>query len=125
MRKLIRVLLCLLLVGALGAPWPAAHAQQSVCPGAITSLSPSGYQQLAVSTSAVALTIPNQAVRMAIILIEDQPIRYRDDGTAPTSSVGTLIQNNVAIAVCGSALSGFKAIRSGGTNASLSINYYQ
>lgn len=49
-----------------------------------------GYQQLAVAGTAVVLTIP-AATRVAEICIETNSIRYRDDGVAPTSSVGMLI----------------------------------
>lgn len=51
---------------------------------------PCGYQQLTVTTLQ-SLTIPaacNGAPVLAVIKVETQAVRYRDDGTAPTSSVG-------------------------------------
>jgi hypothetical protein len=47
-----------------------------------------GYQALAVSSSAVALTIPNGA-RIVYLYVEGNDIRWRDDGTNPTTSVGS------------------------------------
>lgn len=51
---------------------------------------PCGYQQLAVDT-AKSLTIPaacGEAPSLAVIRTEAQAVRYRDDGTAPTTTVG-------------------------------------
>ena len=88
-------------------------------------LRPLGYQQLVVSSTAVALTLPAVPgiVRQAVIVVEANPIRYRDDGTAPTAAVGTLVAANTPIVVTGNAISSFRAIRTG-ADASLSISYY-
>lgn len=48
---------------------------------------PKGYQQLTVNTVAQSLTIPTSA-NFAILSLENNSARYRDDGVAPTSSVG-------------------------------------
>lgn len=45
-----------------------------------------GYQQIAVNT-AQSLTVPTGATS-AIIVPEGQDVRWRDDGSAPTTSVG-------------------------------------
>ena len=100
------------------------HLTQTGCPGITTPLAPAGYQQITVSTTAVGLTVP-AGTRMAIAVIEDQPLRYRDDGTDPTATVGTVIKADNSISICGSALGAFKAIRDGGTDAVLSVNYYK
>lgn len=85
---------------------------------------PLGYQQITVSTSAVGLTLPKGAIR-AVVGVEAQPLRYRDDGTNPSASVGYLVVAGGTVEVYGStALSKFKAIRSGGTDAVLNVNYY-
>ena len=56
---------------------------------------PKGYQQLTVSTTAVALTVPVGATR-AVVKVIAQPVRYRNDGTAPTSTVGfPLVANEI------------------------------
>lgn len=46
-----------------------------------------GYQQITSLSSAAALTVPDGAT-LAIITPESQSVRWRDDGTNPTSSVG-------------------------------------
>lgn len=52
-------------------------------------LAPKGYQQIAASTlaNATTLTVPDGA-RYALIVPEQAGVRYRDDGTSPTSTVG-------------------------------------
>lgn len=46
-----------------------------------------GYQQITSLASAAMLTVPKNAT-LAIIRCETQNCRYRDDGVAPTASVG-------------------------------------
>lgn len=46
-----------------------------------------GYQQITSLSSATNLTVPAGAT-LAVIVPEVQPVRWRDDGTAPTASVG-------------------------------------
>ena len=60
---------------------------------AITSLL--GYQQLTSLSSSTGLTVPQKdlnglagSATFAVIRCETQAVRYRDDGTAPTASVG-------------------------------------
>lgn len=48
---------------------------------------PVGYQQITSLSAATGLTIPSGS-DMAIIICETQAVRYRDDGTSPTASVG-------------------------------------
>lgn len=96
------------------------------CPGMAVhpSLTPLGYQQLTVSATAVGFTLPaGVTVLMAVAMVETNTIRYRDDGVNPTASVGTLVQANVPVVVCGAAISSFRAIRTG-SDAALSINFY-
>ena len=113
-----------LMVAALSLLTQPLQVQAEVCTGINQSLNPLGYQQLAVSNTAVGVTLPAKGtVRVAIIQVEANPIRFRDDGTDPTASVGTLINPNVTIVVCGSAIGRFRAIRSG-SDASLSIGFY-
>jgi hypothetical protein len=50
-----------------------------------------GFQQLTGMTSAASLTVPTGAD--AVLLSADtQAVRWRDDGTAPTASVGMSIR---------------------------------
>lgn len=51
------------------------------------NLNPIGYQQITTLSAAQKLTVPNGA-RIARIVCETQAVRWRDDGTAPTSTVG-------------------------------------
>jgi hypothetical protein len=46
-----------------------------------------GYQQITSLSSAQSLTVPLGAT-MALIVPETQAVRWRDDRTAPTASVG-------------------------------------
>jgi hypothetical protein len=63
-----------------------AHADQPL------RFVPCGYQQITSLSSAVSLTIPSSCgglpVAFAVLKAEAQALRYRDDGTAPTNSVG-------------------------------------
>jgi hypothetical protein len=60
---------------------------QGIAPGLI----PNGHSQLTSLSSAVGLgTIPADT-RLIAIQAETQPLRWRDDGTNPTSSVGMII----------------------------------
>lgn len=46
-----------------------------------------GYQQITSLSAATGLTVP-QGATMAVITPETQSVRWRDDGTNPTASVG-------------------------------------
>lgn len=121
--KILAVIISLLVL--LGIPVPS---QAVDCAGISTSLSPAGYQQLTVSTTAVALTVPVAATRtrLAVIGVESNPIRFRDDGTDPSATVGTLVKADNFVLVCGAdAIRQFKAIRQGASDATLNIHYYQ
>lgn len=48
---------------------------------------PLGYQQITNLTAATSLTVPTGAT-FAQIYVEGEGIRYRDDGVAPTATVG-------------------------------------
>jgi len=54
-----------------------------------------GYQQITSLTASSALTVPTLAPEglnakpvLALIIAEGAPVRWRDDGVAPTASVG-------------------------------------
>jgi hypothetical protein len=61
---------------------------------------PLGYSQLTSLSSATALTVVSGA-RYALIQAETQAVRYRDDGTNPTSSVGMKIADGESVAYTG------------------------
>lgn len=86
---------------------------------------PQGYEQLTVADTAVGFaSIPTNADK-AVIVVEDKTIRWRDDGTNPTSTVGTKAFANTWITLEGrQKITQFKAIRQGADSAKLSISYY-
>jgi hypothetical protein len=84
-------------------------------------LSALGYQQLTSLASAAALTVPTGAT-VALIQAESQSIRWRDDGTNPTTSVGMVLAAGETVFFTGS-LSAFRAIEVS-ASAKLNISYY-
>lgn len=56
-------------------------------PGHGLALKALGYQQITSLSSATGLTIPAGATE-ALVVPETQNVRWRDDGTNPTASVG-------------------------------------
>lgn len=46
-----------------------------------------GYQQITSLSSSTGLTVPSGAT-LAVVIPEGQNVRWRDDGVAPTSTVG-------------------------------------
>jgi hypothetical protein len=86
---------------------------------------PKGYEQLTVPVGAVGLaSIPAGASR-AIVMVEGQPLRYREDGVNPTSLIGVLCVATTRFELeSRKAIEGFRAIRSGGTDSVVSVLYY-
>lgn len=94
---------------------------------AITSLL--GYQQITSLSSATALTVPQKDIaglagspRIAIITPETQGVRWRDDGVAPTASVGMPLAAGVTLQYDGD-LTKIQFIEQTG-GAKLNITYY-
>lgn len=73
---------------------PAGAIPSYVCTGG--GGAPLGYQQLTATqlASAIKLTVPPGAV-LALIVGEVAAVRWRDDGVAPTASVGMLLPPNL------------------------------
>jgi hypothetical protein len=46
-----------------------------------------GYQQITSLSSATALTVP-AGTALAIVIPQTQAVRWRDDGTSPTATIG-------------------------------------
>lgn len=115
-------LLFILLVLAQLAVVPVAKAD--ICPGIVTALFPiaSGYQKLAVSSTAVALTAPSGA-RMALVQVKTNAVSYRDDGTAPTASEGVTVAADQTFVVCTNAVTAIRFIRVT-SDAELRVLYY-
>lgn len=94
---------------------------------AITSVL--GYQQITSLSAATGLTIPARdpnglanTPKIAIITPETQAVRWRDDGVAPTASVGMPLAAGVTLQYDGD-LSKIKFIEQT-ASAKLNITYY-
>lgn len=88
-----------------------------------------GYQQLTSLSASTALTVPvvdqnGQKVQptMAVIIAESQAVRWRDDGTAPTGSVGMPLAVGVPFNYDGP-LQNIRFIEQA-ASATLNISYY-
>lgn len=83
-----------------------------------------GFSQLTSLSSSTALTIPTQQNEptYAIIQCESQVVRWRDDGTAPTASVGMRLTVGAELRYDGD----LKAIRfiEEAASAKLDISFY-
>lgn len=86
-----------------------------------TRFVPLGYQQLASPAAATALTVPTGAT-VAVFTAEAQNIRWRDDGTNPTASVGMLLTSGSTFEYAGT-LSAVKVIQATGGGI-LNVSYY-
>jgi hypothetical protein len=53
---------------------------------------PLGFQQITSLSSAKSLTVPVGA-KYCLLSVDSAPVRWRDDGTAPTATVGVEIIN--------------------------------
>ena len=82
---------------------------------------PVGYQQITSLSAAAALTVPAGA-RSAVIVAQTQAVRWRDDGTNPTATVGMPLAVNTALEYSGdlSAIKFFEQTAS----AALNVSYY-
>ena len=93
-------------------------------------LIPVGSQQLTVDNTSggVALTVPATADRASMVLQTAQ-IRVLDDGTAPTTTLGKVVEAGQSIEYLDfdsrDTLLAFRAIRTGGTSGTLDISYYR
>ena len=94
-------------------------AEQPVTEATLTCL---GYQQITSLAAAAALTVPTGA-RLAVIVAETQAVRWRDDGTDPTSSVGMPLATGVQFTYPGD-LAAIKFIEQT-ASAKLNVSYYK
>lgn len=82
---------------------------------------PIGYQQITSLSAAVGLAVPAGA-RYATIVAETQAVRWRDDGTNPTTSVGMSLPTGVILDYSGD-LAAIKFIEAT-ASAKLNVAYY-
>ena len=80
-----------------------------------------GYQQITSLSASTALTVPVGAT-LALIVAETQAVRWRDDGTAPTASVGMPLATGTSLSYDGD----LRAIRfiQQLASATLNVSYY-
>jgi len=88
-----------------------------------------GYQQITSLSAAAGLTVPvvtpeglNSKAVFALIIAEGAPVRWRDDGTAPTSTVGMPLAVGVPLQYDGD-LTKIRFIEQS-ASAKLNISYY-
>lgn len=81
-----------------------------------------GYQQINSLSAATGLTVPATAT-YAIIQCETQNVRWRDDGTDPTASVGMMLNVNPDVLIYDGNLRGIKFIEVA-ASAKLNVSYY-
>lgn len=79
---------------------------------------------LSVSTTAVSLTIPRVAMTAKIYVRTASIVFKRDTGT-PTATEGFQAnQDDIIVLNSRAELDGFRAVRQGGTDATVDIEYY-
>lgn len=89
------------------------------------------YESVTVANTAQLLTLatyrPNRddsAAKRAVITCETAQIRYRYDGTDPTSSEGHILNSNDVLTLVGAGnIEKFRAIRTGATSGVLKVTY--
>lgn len=88
------------------------------------NLVPAGFEQITNVVAAVGLTVPTTKpdARIAVIQAIGQNVRWRDDGTAPSATVGMQLSAGNDILYTGD-LSAIQFIEEAG-GAELNIMYY-
>lgn len=111
------------LEGPLGAQTTAASVAVVSKPN---NYAPLGYQQITAGTlaSSTTLTVPATST-IAVIQVEAAGVRWRDDGTAPTATVGMLLAPGNTLTLSGAAeLAAVAFILSSGSPI-LDVSYYK
>ncbi len=89
---------------------------------------PYDFETITVADTAIGFTASklnaSPKPKRVFITVESAPLRYRMDGTAPTSTVGHNMVPSQSLTLEGiSQLNNFKAIRTGATSATLQVTY--
>lgn len=127
-RRLVAAVLLVAALLAVPAPSPAAGY---TCPGLASSAIAYAFEQITVSTTAIAFTVATytaggQAPVMAVVSLNaTNGIRWRADGTNPTATVGMLVAGGSTIVVCEGAIGNWRAIREGGADAVANVTYFR
>ena len=86
-------------------------------------MEPNGYTQVTTLTSSTSLgTIP-AGTKLVMIQAESQDVRWRDDGVAPTASVGMVIPAGQTLTYTSNAAA-FRAIEAA-ASAKLNVTFYK
>lgn len=96
-----------------------AGALPIVARGGLTAL---GYQQITGLSSSTAMTVPSGAT-IAVVQAEGADVRWRDDGTAPTASVGMSLPAG-AERIFDASLAAVRLIQTA-SGAVVNVSYYQ
>lgn len=83
---------------------------------------PVGFQRITSLSSATSLTPPSPDCNACIIQPESQSVRWRDDGTDPTTTTGGLIKAEQALEYTGQ-LDRIRLIETA-ASASANVTYY-
>lgn len=102
----------------LDTPGQILPGNESVAPGALRCF---GYQQITSLSAATSLSVPTGAL-IALIQPEVADVRWRDDGTAPTASVGMYLGQGATLPYTGN-LNAVQFIQVS-AGAKLNISYY-
>lgn len=79
-----------------------------------------------IGLTAATYAISQNGAQGAFITNESGQIRYTLDGTAPTTSVGHLLEVGDALTLnSADQVARFKGIRTGGTSGSLQVSYFR
>lgn len=87
------------------------------------------FEELTISNTAIQLTADtfedsDGVAKRVVITIQDAQIRWRYDGTNPTTTVGHVSNpfDTIVLQTAGN-IKNFRAIRKGSSNAELSVSY--
>jgi len=83
---------------------------------------PNGYEQVTSLSSATGLTVPD-GTSLVLAQAETQSVRWRDDGTNPSATVGMIIAAGDVLSYTGDAKS-LKFIETA-ASAKLNVSYYK
>lgn len=104
---------------------------EATCHGFGSSPQPFAYESITVSSASIGFTSATYApagqtaASVALVTTETNPIRFRSDGTAPTSSEGHLAAASSQIEVCGAAaVANFRMIRTG-SDATAKVTFFR
>jgi hypothetical protein len=123
MRTIIAFVAALLLTCA-----PASAQTVTNVTPATGAACPNSFQTITVLTAAVGFTLPTTCTAVwAFVTVEGQSVRWRDDGVAPTATVGQLavVGSSIYYKIGGASgpLSAMQFIQTGAT-ASLDVSFY-